>query len=110
LRIEAALGKKLKEYETVKEEVMVFSERVSNAQRDAVRQMKDLHEKRGTKGATLREGNRGSGRRQGVEMRWIGRRVRAMVGASSSPISLLAVTALFPTCDLKTNSLRPSAP
>jgi hypothetical protein len=28
---------------------MVFSERVSNAQRDAVRQMKDLHEKRGTK-------------------------------------------------------------
>jgi len=33
-----------------------------------------------------------------------------MVGASSSPISLLAVTALFPTCDLITNSLRPSAP
>ncbi|KAI9879385.1 MAG: ribosomal RNA processing protein [Pleopsidium flavum] len=60
LRIEAALGKKLKEYETVKEEVMVFSERVSNAQRDAVRQMKDLHEKRGTKGATLR------GRKPGI--------------------------------------------
>ncbi len=60
LRIEAALGKKLKEYETVKEEVMVFSERVGNAQRDAVREMKDLHEKRGTKGATLR------GRKPGV--------------------------------------------
>ncbi|MCJ1361035.1 ribosomal RNA processing protein [Acarospora aff. strigata] len=60
LRIEAALGKKLPEYETVKEEVMVFSERVNNAQRDAVRQMKDLHEKRGTKGATLR------GRKPGI--------------------------------------------
>lgn len=60
LRIEAALGKKLPEYESVKEEVMVFGERVGNAQRDAVRQMKDLHEKRGTKGATLR------GRKPGI--------------------------------------------
>ena len=53
-RIEAALGKQLPEYTTDKKEVMVFGERVSEAQRDAVRQMKDLHEKRGTKGATLR--------------------------------------------------------
>ena len=53
-RIEAALGKQLKEYETEKEEVIVLGERVGEAQRLAVREMKDLHEKRGTKGATLR--------------------------------------------------------
>ena len=54
LRIETALGKKLKEYEVVKDEVMILNERVGEAQRQAVREMKDLHEKRGTKGATLR--------------------------------------------------------
>lgn len=59
-RIEAALGKQLKEYPTVKEEVIVLGERVSEAQRVAIREMKDLHEKRGTKGATLR------GRKPGV--------------------------------------------
>lgn len=53
-RIEAVLGKKLEEYETEKDEVMVLGERVSEAQRVAVKEMKDLHEKRGTKGATLR--------------------------------------------------------
>ncbi len=58
LRIEAALGRKLPEHEAVKEEVMVLSERVGEAQRQAIREMKELHEKRGTKGATLR------GRRQ----------------------------------------------
>lgn len=59
-RIEAVLGKKLKEYETEKDEVMVLGERVSEAQRVAVKEMKDLHEKRGTKGATLR------GRKPGI--------------------------------------------
>ncbi|KAI9757931.1 MAG: Phosphoacetylglucosamine Mutase [Chaenotheca gracillima] len=54
LRIEAALGKKLPEYPIVKEEVMVLGERVGEAQRQAIREMKDLHEKRGTKGSTLR--------------------------------------------------------
>lgn len=53
-RIEAALGKKLKEYETDKEEVMVLGERVEEAQKMAIREMKDLHENRGTRGATLR--------------------------------------------------------
>ena len=53
-RIEAALGKELKEYPSEKDEVMVMGERVGEAQRAAVREMKDLHEKRGTKGATLR--------------------------------------------------------
>ena len=54
LRIEDALGKKLKEHETVKEEVMVLAERVGEAQRSAALEMKDLHENRGKKGATLR--------------------------------------------------------
>ncbi|MCJ1253185.1 ribosomal RNA processing protein [Lignoscripta atroalba] len=60
-RIEAALGKQLKEYETEKDEVMVLGERVSEAQRAAIREMKDLHEKRGTKGATLRGRKPGGG-------------------------------------------------
>jgi ATP-dependent RNA helicase DDX47/RRP3 len=54
LRIEGALGKKLKEYETVKEEAMVLSERVGEAQRSAALEMKDLHENRGKRGAILR--------------------------------------------------------
>ncbi|KAI9840542.1 MAG: ribosomal RNA processing protein [Sclerophora amabilis] len=66
LRIEAALGKKLPQYETVKEEVMVLSERVGEAQRQAIREMKDLHEKRGTKGSTLRgRGKMGNGGKRG---------------------------------------------
>lgn len=54
LRIEHALGKKLEEYEAVREEVMVLSERVGEAQREATMEMKELHESRGKKGATLR--------------------------------------------------------
>jgi ATP-dependent RNA helicase DDX47/RRP3 len=54
MRIENALGKKLAEYETVKEEVMVLAERVGDAQRAAATEMKDLHENRGKQGATLR--------------------------------------------------------
>lgn len=53
-RIEAALGKKLGAYETDREEVMVLGDHVAEAQRMAIKEMKDLHEKRGTKGATLR--------------------------------------------------------
>ena len=53
-RIEAALGKKLKEYEIDKEEVMLLAESVGDAQREAIQEMKNLHEKRGTRGATLR--------------------------------------------------------
>ncbi|MCJ1462210.1 ribosomal RNA processing protein [Pseudocyphellaria aurata] len=66
-RIETALGKKLKEQETEKDEVIVLRERVSEAQRIAIREMKDLHEKRGTKGAILR------GRKPGVKGRREGR-------------------------------------
>lgn len=54
LRIEHALGKKLEEYETVREEVMVLSERVGEAQRAATMEMKELQENRGKKGSTLR--------------------------------------------------------
>ncbi|OAX78816.1 ATP-dependent rRNA helicase RRP3 [Emergomyces africanus] len=54
LRIENALGKKLDEYKVEKEEVMVLSDRVGEAQRHAITEMKDLHEKRGSRGATLR--------------------------------------------------------
>ena len=53
-RIEGALGKKLEEYETVRDEVIVLGERVGEAQRLAIREMKDLHEKRGSRGSTLR--------------------------------------------------------
>ncbi|KAK2802744.1 ribosomal RNA processing protein [Onygenales sp. PD_10] len=54
MRIETALGKKLDEYAVEKEEVMVLNERVGDAQRQAITEMKDLHEKRGSRGATLR--------------------------------------------------------
>ncbi|KAN0116914.1 DEAD domain containing protein [Hyaloscypha variabilis] len=54
LRIEAALGKKQKEYDTEKEEVMVFKARVEEAQRHARNEMKNLHEDRGKKGSVLK--------------------------------------------------------
>lgn len=62
-RIETALGKKLGEYETDREEVMILGLHVGEAQRMAIREMKDLHEKRGTKGATLRGRKPGVGKR-----------------------------------------------
>lgn len=62
-RIEAALGKKLGEYKTDRDEVMILAERVGEAQRMAVSEMKDLHAKRGTKGATLRGRKPGGGKK-----------------------------------------------
>ncbi len=53
-RIEKALGKTLEEFQTEEDEVMVFRESVSEAQRLAIRKMKDLHEERGTPGARLK--------------------------------------------------------
>ncbi|KAI6961766.1 ATP-dependent rRNA helicase [Hortaea werneckii] len=60
-RIEKALGRKLDEFSGVeREEVMVFAERVGEAQRVAVTEMKNLHEKmRGGKAG--RGGKRGAG-------------------------------------------------
>ncbi|KAK9467513.1 P-loop containing nucleoside triphosphate hydrolase protein [Lipomyces arxii] len=46
LRIEGVLGKKLDEYQVDKEAVMLLSERVGEAQREAVNEMKELHAKR----------------------------------------------------------------
>ncbi len=59
LRIEAALGKKFDEQKLPKEDAMVFAERVGDAQRAAVREIKDLHEKRGNSGANLRHKRNG---------------------------------------------------
>lgn len=63
-RIESALGKKLDEYHTEDGEVTVFGQAVNEAQREAIQKMKDLHEKRGTPGATLK-GRRPKGVRSG---------------------------------------------
>jgi ATP-dependent RNA helicase DDX47/RRP3 len=49
-RIEGALGKKLDEYDAAKDEVMVLAERVSEAQRQAIMEMKNYDEKRGSRG------------------------------------------------------------
>ena len=48
-RIELALGKKLDSYPVEKDEVMVLAERVSEAQRQAVMEMKAYDEKKGNK-------------------------------------------------------------
>ncbi|KAL8998078.1 MAG: hypothetical protein Q9169_002771 [Polycauliona sp. 2 TL-2023] len=74
-RIEHALGKKLDEFPVEKDELMVFGETVNEAQRVAIRKMKDLHEERGTPGARLRgrppkdagNGQRGRPRRDGMD-------------------------------------------
>ncbi|KAK1564049.1 DEAD/DEAH box helicase [Colletotrichum navitas] len=71
LRIEAALGKKLDEYPTQKEEVMVFQNRVEEAQRHARMEMKNLMETKGKKGSTLkgkRGGAGGGGKRRHDDM------------------------------------------
>ncbi|KAG2414585.1 ATP-dependent rRNA helicase RRP3 [Aspergillus terreus] len=45
LRIEDALGKKVEEYKPEKDEVMIFAERVSDAQRVAALTMRDMQDK-----------------------------------------------------------------
>ncbi|BDD60683.1 ribosomal RNA processing protein [Monascus purpureus] len=50
-RIEGALGKQLDEYDVQKDEVMVLAERVGEAQRQAITEMKNYDEKKGSKGA-----------------------------------------------------------
>ncbi|KAF2767593.1 DEAD-domain-containing protein, partial [Teratosphaeria nubilosa] len=46
-RIEKALGRRLEELKAEREDVMVFAERVGEAQRVAVTEMKSLHDQRG---------------------------------------------------------------
>ena len=68
-RIEVALGKKLEEFATERELVMVLGERVGEAQRVAITEMKDLHERRGGRGAVLRGRRGGRGGRGGGDGR-----------------------------------------
>ncbi|KAE8352548.1 ATP-dependent rRNA helicase rrp3 [Aspergillus coremiiformis] len=58
LRIEGALGKKLPEYPAEKDEVMVLAERVAEAQRQAIMEMKNYDEKRGSRGKKFGKGKR----------------------------------------------------
>lgn len=63
-RIEGALGKKLEEYDAAKDEVMVLAERVGEAQRQAIMEMKSLDEKRGVKGKGMKFGKGKRGRNE----------------------------------------------
>lgn len=61
LRIENALGTQIEEQSIPKDEAMVLLERVSEAQRVAVQEMKEIHEQRGKRGGfgKGRKGKRG---------------------------------------------------
>lgn len=59
LRIEAALGKKIPEFEVEEENVLVFSERVGEAQREAVKTLREEKEKRGNGRGEGRSGGTG---------------------------------------------------
>ncbi|KAJ5085372.1 ATP-dependent rRNA helicase rrp3 [Penicillium argentinense] len=57
-RVEGALGKQLPEYDAPKDEVMVLQERVGEAQRYAIMEMKALDEKKGSRGNKFGKGKR----------------------------------------------------
>lgn len=59
LRIEDVLGKKLEEHEISKEEAMALAERVSDVQRVAALELKDLHDKTRNSGTTFPRKRRG---------------------------------------------------
>ncbi|CAK3825624.1 ATP-dependent rRNA helicase rrp3 [Lecanosticta acicola] len=70
-RIEHALGKKLEEYAAERDEVMVFAPRVAEAQRIAITEMKNEHEKKkgkkgGIAGGRAKKG--GSSRRDDMDV------------------------------------------
>ncbi|KAL3477895.1 DEAD-domain-containing protein [Aspergillus californicus] len=58
MRIEWALGKELKEHDTAKDEVMVLADRVGEAQRQAITEMKNFEEKKGSRGKKFGKGKR----------------------------------------------------
>ncbi|KAF2852918.1 DEAD-domain-containing protein [Plenodomus tracheiphilus IPT5] len=62
LRIEHALGKKIEEEAVDKNEALQYMDSVSEAQRVAIREMKDIHDKRGRGARGGRGGARGGGR------------------------------------------------
>ncbi|KAJ5157433.1 ATP-dependent rRNA helicase rrp3 [Penicillium canariense] len=57
-RIEGALSRQLPEYDAAKDEVMVLAERVGEAQRASIMEMKAFDEKKGTKGKRFGKGKR----------------------------------------------------
>ena len=63
-RIEHALGKQIEEEKISRDEAMVIADRVSEAQRVAIREMKDIHDQRKS-GRGGRGGARGGGRGRG---------------------------------------------
>ncbi|KAK5722979.1 ribosomal RNA processing protein [Elasticomyces elasticus] len=69
-RIERALGKKLSEHPTERDEVMVFADRVRDAQQLAIKEMKNTHEKQKGgkgKGLGLSGGRAKKGKRDGMD-------------------------------------------
>lgn len=74
-RIEKALGKQLEVYDAPREEVMVFADKVAEAQRVAVMEMKNLNDKKGGRGGERSSrGGGGGGRRGGAARGGKGRR------------------------------------
>lgn len=70
-RIEKALGKKLEEYATERDEVMVFAPRVAEAQRVAITELKNDQDKNGGKkkgkGGGISGGRAKKGRRDEMD-------------------------------------------
>ncbi|KAF0316199.1 ATP-dependent rRNA helicase RRP3 [Colletotrichum sp. SAR11_59] len=67
LRIEAALGKKLPEYPTQKDEVDVFQTRVEEAQRVARIEMKNMMDAKGKRGTAFKGGKGGKRRHDNMD-------------------------------------------
>ncbi|CAI6339975.1 unnamed protein product [Periconia digitata] len=63
LRVETALGRKIEEEVIPKDEAMVLMDRVSEAQIVAVREMKEIHDRRGRRGGGGASRGGGHGRR-----------------------------------------------
>ncbi|KAG0636157.1 P-loop containing nucleoside triphosphate hydrolase protein [Tuber brumale] len=70
LRIEAALGKKIPEFDVQEEDVLIFSERVGEAQREAAKQLREEREKKGGRreGRSVGVGSKGKGKRRRDDM------------------------------------------
>ncbi|CAZ86294.1 unnamed protein product [Tuber melanosporum] len=70
LRIEAALGKKIPEFDVQEEDVLIFSERVGEAQREAAKQLREEREKKGGRREARSGGvgSKGKGKRRRDDM------------------------------------------
>ncbi|PWW78557.1 DEAD-domain-containing protein [Tuber magnatum] len=70
LRIEAALGRKIPEFDVREEDVLIFSERVGEAQREAAKQVREEKEKKGGRreGRSGGVGGKGKGKRRRDDM------------------------------------------